>query len=365
MRFVTAVALLGILFNSSCKKEKDDPTPPNRITFNETSSTVEEGLKRKKYVLILSTPIEQPTSIRLRFQGTATSGVDYSTEPNLSSDGLVLNFAPNSSSAEFNISVNLDNISEPTETILISVDPLPNGFESDQSLTVSISNNTLKNGLVGEYLFDASAVDTSPNANNGTIFNAIPGIDHTNSGQYALLFDGIDDYVSIPSVDHLNFPNEANFSISLWASPASAQNQPTNQIFDIVRKWVGNSEGYPFSISYTNSLSPVPDRFFLARYDGSSCGNIPTLSSNVVTGDKYYHVVLVKNGNLLKLYVDKVLVSEVTDTTIGSACAKTNTSHITVGCRGQLVRFYKGLVDDLRFYDRPITQEEINKLFTI
>lgn len=365
MRFLTTLTLIGIILTSSCKKEDPTTTPPNSITFSETNSLLEEGLKRKKYTVNLVTPVKEAIPIRLRLQGSATLGVDYSTEPSLSSGSFIVNFAPNSSSVEFSISINLDNESESTETIVISVDPVPNGFEASQGLTVSISNNTLKNGLVGEYLFDASANDTRPNANHGTIFNAISATDHTSTGPHALFFDGDNNYVSIPSANQLNFPNGSNFSISLWASPSSAQSQPTNQIFDIVRKWIGNAEGYPFSISYTNSLSPVPDRFFVARYDGAACNNAPTLSSNIVMGDRYYHVVLVKNGNLLKLFVDKILVSETSDTTNGGGCSETNTSHVTVGCRGQLVRFYKGLVDDLRFYDRALTQEEINKLFAI
>lgn len=343
----------------------NDQKPKIDITFSETSFSLEEGFKRKSYSVVLEKTVSSLTVVKLRVSGIAILGDDYEIVPAPINGILSLEILPNQTSTDFLISTNIDQADELAETIVLSFDELPTDFSAGEELTVTINNNTLGNGLVGEYLLDGTANDTSPNENHGTVFSATSAPDHKNFAGHALLFDGTDDYVSIPNSYELNFPDNSDFSISLWASPASAQPQPSNQIFDIVRKWLGNAEGYPFSISYTNSQSSVPNRFFMARYDGSSCSNVASISSNVITGDTYYHVVMVKVGTELKLYVDGELISQGTDTTISSNCLATNTSHITVGCRGQLVRFYKGLVDDLRFYNRALTEGEIDKLFAI
>jgi hypothetical protein len=45
-------------------------------------------------------------------------------------------------------------------------------------------------------------------------------------------------------------------------------------------------------------------------------------------------------------------------------CSPGNTSAMTFGTRGQLARFFKGKIDDIRIYNRALTTSEISSLYT-
>jgi hypothetical protein len=137
---------------------------------------------------------------------------------------------------------------------------------------------------------------------------------------------------------------------------------PHEGINDIIRKWNGNSEGYPYSISYLNPAADdaIEDKIMYARYDGSTCAHSATSYSPIVENDEFMHIVLVKQGTKLRHYLNGTLVEEFADNT---SCSVANTANVTIGCRGNLLRFFKGKIDDIRFYNRAITEAEVANLF--
>jgi len=217
----------------------------------------------------------------------------------------------------------------------------------------------IKDNLVGEYLFSGNAQDTSPgNSNHGTVFGATPTMDRHDNSNGAYSFDGIDDYISIPDNSATDFNSETDFSISLWVKPNSTQ---SDVFHDILRKWVGDNQPYPFSISLCSSTHTTnPNEFFIANFDGSTCAHTSSAFSGVIAYSTFQHLVVIKNGNTLIQYLNNVKVSEVTSNV---TCETSNDSHITVGCRGQLVRFFAGKIDDIRFYNTAISASVVSELF--
>jgi hypothetical protein len=74
-------------------------------------------------------------------------------------------------------------------------------------------------------------------------------------------------------------------------------------------------------------------------------------------------VVLVKDNDKIRHYLNNVLIEEITDTTASSFCSVENTADMTIGCRGNLVRFFKGVIDDIRIYDRALGDGEVGNLY--
>lgn len=220
-----------------------------------------------------------------------------------------------------------------------------------------------KTRLVGEFLFDGNATDTNPTGvlHNGSVNGATLTIDRHGRANRAFSFDGVDDYISIPDNDSLDFSAADDFTVSVWASVDLTQAATSGTIGDIVRKWTGNSEGYPYSISFLNDKASVPNSFIFARYDGTTCANSAVGYSPAIDDDNtWHHLVQIRRGAVIYNYVDGVQVSEVDDET---SCATTNNSQITIGCRGQLATFFAGKIDDVRFYSRALTDKEINILY--
>jgi hypothetical protein len=221
----------------------------------------------------------------------------------------------------------------------------------------------IRKNLVGEYLFNGNANDTSPeNANHGTVFGASLTTDRAGNDNSAYSFDGVNDYISIPDNDATDFTSEGDFSISLWVAPAEVQADETSPINDILRKWVGdNNDPYSFSISLLNRThANNPNELFIATYDGSTCENVTSDYSGEITYNGFTHFVFIKKSNMLIQYVNGEKVSEIMSSV---ECSTSNDLPITIGCRGQLVRFFTGKVDDLRFYDVALDKGVITELY--
>lgn len=228
-------------------------------------------------------------------------------------------------------------------------------------VVLSSGDGSVLEGLVGYYPFNGNANDESEYDHHGSVFGATLTTDRKGNANSAYYFDGVNDYISIADNDPMDFATTQDFTVSVWAYVRSPQADPTGGIFDIIRKWNGqNANGYPYSISYLNQASTQPNKFIIVRYDGQICQNIPTMYSPTVSTEGWYHIVMIKAGSRMKFYLDNQLVADIEDTT---SCTTSNDIHITIGTRGQLIRFFTGKIDDIRFYNRAISSAEIGILF--
>jgi hypothetical protein len=224
-----------------------------------------------------------------------------------------------------------------------------------------------QDGLVGEYLFNKNASDLSRFKNHGTIYGATPSPGHTGKSNSAYHFNGSDQYIVIPHTDQNNFEHDQDFTISLWVFVEN-QTDVVSGLNDIMRKWRGDTQGYPFAIVYYNNTSEdeFRQKFSFVRYDGSICRDSPQLYALPPQGNSFVHLVCLKQGAQLKIYINTALVAEGKDTTQSSStCGSKNNCEITIGTRGNRVRFFTGVVDDVRFYNRALSEKEIGLLYKL
>lgn len=219
--------------------------------------------------------------------------------------------------------------------------------------------DSLQDGLIAYYPFNGNANDASGNKLDGTVHNASLTTDRKGKANSAYSFDGSTSYINVAHHDTLNLSGD--FTISLWVEISSEQ-VAHEGINDILRKWNGDTAGYPFSISFLNPVASddQENKMLWARYDGSVCSNITSKLTSVVTRDIFLHYVIIKKGTTTKQYINNTLVAENIDEI---ECSTNNTADLTIGCRGNLVRYFKGKIDDIRIYDRAITDSEILKLY--
>lgn len=225
-------------------------------------------------------------------------------------------------------------------------------------------------GLVGEYLLQGDANDNTSYRNHGKAEGAAQLVTgHTGKRKSAYHFDGSDQYITIPHAAQTNFEAGEDFSVSLWVSPDTKQTDLGAGLNDILRKWRGDTQGYPFCIVYYNSDAHDSIRYKVSfvRYDGSICRNAPQLfSATPLPGGAFTHIVCLREGNTVRMYVNGKLVAAALDPTKPAAvCGSHNNAPITIGTRGNKVRFFTGAVDDVRFYNRALTEKEIQQLYKL
>ena len=78
------------------------------------------------------------------------------------------------------------------------------------------------NGLVAYYPFNGNAKDSSGNGNNGSVNGATLTTDRFGNCNSAYLFDGVSNYISLPTSKLINLNT---YSYSLWVMPTAI---PTN-----------------------------------------------------------------------------------------------------------------------------------------
>src|SRR3989344_4908798 len=198
------------------------------------------------------------------------------------------------------------------------------------------NKSTIRDGLVGHWTFDGadmgttSARDASGNANTGWLINgakkAIGRI-----GQ-ALNFDGVDDNVSavIGSVP------SATFTISAW----------------IKLNELGREQ---HAAEFTGT------QFYVASNNKLGTGNWGNAAgSTALTKGQWYHIVITRNSSQLLLFLN--------GSQDGSGSVLTNepSSPFVIGrFYGAGNYWFNGLLDEVRVYNRALTQAEIKRLYNM
>jgi len=162
----------------------------------------------------------------------------------------------------------------------------------------------------------------------------------------ALDFDGSNDYVVIPDHDGLDFSYNQDFSVSFWIK----DNGPNDNQDTILRKWAG-SGGYPYGFDYRSVTGSIA----FARWDttngpSTGVGTIP------INDGLWHHVVGVKNGSNMTIYIDTKTNASTTDTTTGTT---TNSSSLCISAACNGANYYKGQIDEIKIYNYALTTNEI------
>ncbi len=239
-------------------------------------------------------------------------------------------------------------------------------------LPLSLScQNSLTDGLIAYYPLDGDALDFSGNCNHGTVHGSQAAYNKNGHFQTAMSFDGIDDYIEIPHSDLFDFTEESDFAISFWVKIAQFQSDADTTDNDIISKWVIDDNsmkhqkvGYPFTFRVINQKKKSHNQVYAAQFGGYKVGCKGSTSLQTkfnMTKNEFTHVLLnVKSGKFY-LYLDGDLRRRKGSNVF---CAIENKAPIRLGKRGgkEFQNHFTGLLDNLAFYNRAVSEEEIELL---
>jgi hypothetical protein len=207
-------------------------------------------------------------------------------------------------------------------------------------------------GLVAYYPFYGSVYDESGYENHGKVYGATLVADRDGTPDSAYYFDGVDNYIEIPYSPNLSIgPN--GFSVSLQVKADSVQ--PSNDsLFTIMDKSHGfgclaNASGW-----VVQGRTNVGTGFAVGNgtdYYGVSGPNI--------LDDAWHDLTATFESGLMKLYVDGIL----TETRELPDSPANNAGPLYIGKWGcKNGRHFRGAVDEVRIFDRVLTEEDILQL---
>jgi len=217
---------------------------------------------------------------------------------------------------------------------------------------------SLSLGLVGHWKLDegggATAFDETGNGHDGAI-NGAQGTEGQIGG--ALLFDEIDDHVSVP-----DFEYGTDYTVAFWLKSSGNEGTGWQYMFSHAGWNAPNSLNIYFgengAAGYEGTI-----RTLLRDVDDADAHGTGMLDVNadLADGNWHHYTLTVAAGSGANVYIDGVLMAS--EYSRGGDAFDPATD-LTFGGRSDLssARFFGGALDDVRIYDRALTELEVTGL---
>ena len=207
------------------------------------------------------------------------------------------------------------------------------------------------NGLIAYYPFNGNANDESGNGHNGIVNGATLASDRFGSAGKAYDFDGVDDYIECPSTGNLSTAfNEITLSgwvnIEDWDHVSQDNSNwaaifckgPTHMQIEEAPGW---DNRYGLYFGYGDPFSDY-------------------LDSSIFMLNQWYQVAIVCNENTIQFYMNGAQ----THTAQANVTIDSNSEPLLIGKDPPgYIDYLVGKLDDLRIYNRALTEPEIQALY--
>jgi hypothetical protein len=210
------------------------------------------------------------------------------------------------------------------------------------------SSTIPRNGLVGEWLFNGNANDTSGKGNNGTVYGATSTTDRFGNPSKAYSFNN--NYVLIPNSTDLNISTN-QLSLCAWIYI----NSIPNSAGCVIDKSDANGFDRSYALYYKDNNSNDFDMILHTNNQYSSFYSLNQISIN-----HWVFIVGVYDGTKVKLFTNGQFSTEYSCT--GNIYVGNRNVSIGKGEEGTEWNFV-GLIDDVRIYNRTLSDSEIQALY--
>jgi len=194
------------------------------------------------------------------------------------------------------------------------------------------------------------ATDSSGQDNNGTLTNG--PVWQLNGGHIngALSFDGVDDYVAVPGTVYAT--QNASFSFSAWVNLTDFSNSSP----DIMQ--IKSDTASPWHVLLSNNES------YLGISVGSSSTWATIKTNNVPSLGAWHHIVVTYNGNDPSTIGNfQIFLDGVSQTLSSAGGYSDQAQNNKIGAAQTSANQWKGLIDDVRIYNRALTAADVTALY--
>ncbi|NCA76311.1 MAG: LamG domain-containing protein [Alphaproteobacteria bacterium] len=216
------------------------------------------------------------------------------------------------------------------------------------NININVISPIATNGLIAWYPFNGNADDASGHGLHGTVYGATPTLNRHNMPNTAYIFDGISNFILVEDNDLLDLPNQ--LSVSGWIykmAELTWASIVTKGDVDITMTIPNNN--YTIHNSISNGII-----FTSSGFGVTSSFQVPL--------NEWHHIAATWDGSTVKLYLDGAL--DFLSVTTFSSPIDINNFPLYIGVdHPGVTEYFTGKLDDIRIYNRALTQEEITSLF--
>jgi hypothetical protein len=266
-------------------------------------------------------------------------------------DGANLGAEVTGSGPTYTTTWNTTTATNGTHTISARARDAAGNTSTAANISVTVSNTVAAAGPVAAYSFNQGSGTTAADISGNGLTGTLAGATWTTSGHHgdALSFNGTTSYVDLGNPALLNGTGSMT-----WAAWVYATGNPPDD-GQIIAKADGSS-GWQLKTSPDTG----PETFGV-KVSGSTT-SAQRYSKTVRALNQWYHVTGVYNATTrtLDIYVNGVLDDGVLLGTIPSSQAVANLN-VNIGRRSGGF-YFKGVIDDVRIYNRALSQTEIQAI---
>lgn len=214
--------------------------------------------------------------------------------------------------------------------------------------TVLSDTSTCPAGLIAYWNFDDGTANDMLGINNGTV-NGAPV--WTSAGKLGgtYYFDGLDDYISVPDSDSLDFTT--NFTISFWG-----KNMDCTDGWDSILAKEAWGSGTGWMISAVN-YNPTWQQLEFFPNSDLYYTNLLDVNPNPLSGSTWAYITLTVNDTNMAYYVNGVM-----NKTIEKLPITANSVPLYI-MRDHMGDFMAGSIDEVAIWNRALTATEISYLY--
>jgi hypothetical protein len=219
------------------------------------------------------------------------------------------------------------------------------------SIIGRLTDSSHEEGLVAYYPFNGNARDESVFRNDGTVDGAHATTDLHGSTGKALLFDGMNDFVSLEGA----LPVADVFTISFLAL---SQNETGYS--NILSDGGSNTSGNNFLINFHgNNIGIRADKNAALNYEDFG----PVELQDLGLVNNWVHVVWIMTPSCSRIFVNGILKSTIYET--GSNVGYHDDKSY-IGVRNLLLapeNYFRGKLDEMKIYNREFSEAEVMSLY--
>jgi chitodextrinase len=250
--------------------------------------------------------------------------------------------SPEDTTSPYSASWDSRAVSNGTHTITAVARDASGNTTTSANIVVTVANSAQPAGLVAAYSFDQGtgtvATDISGNGNNGTLTN---GPTWAAVGKFggAITFDGVNDSVVVPDANSLDLTT--GMTLEAWVNPSA--------------------NGGWRTILFKEQAADLVYGLYAFRSTGVANGQVYIGAERAVNAtaatplNAWTHLALTYDGATLRLYSNGSQVASLAQT--GSIL--TSTGVLRIGGNAIWSEWFKGLIDEVRVYNRALSATEI------
>jgi hypothetical protein len=228
-----------------------------------------------------------------------------------------------------------------------AMDAVPNFSDYSNSASATTQASLPSQGLVAAYAFSeglgTTTADTSGNANIGALTNDPTW---TTQGEFgnAIAFDGVDDFITV--ADNATLDLSSGGTLSVWV-----RLNTINRWNSIIAKGVANNDAahnYALEIDDGNRIRCIL---------GNGAAFQVLASTPTIAADEFRHLACSWDGAVISLFIDGILNASSPQILTPAG----NTASLFIGQFGGNSDRLDGVIDEVRIYNRALTEAEIQQ----